>query len=65
MRTELAQRQLALASEEKGEEIAVREARKQIAQYFRSFRGAAELRAEINRATTVAEVMAAIEKLEK
>ena len=63
--TELAERQLALASEEKGEEIAVREARKQIAQYFRSFRGAAELRAEINRATTVAEVIAAIEKLEK
>ncbi len=61
----LALRQLSLASEEKGEEVAVREARKQIAQYFRSFRGAAELRAEINRATTVAEVKTAMGKLEK
>lgn len=65
VRTELALRQLTIASEEKGEEVAVREARKQIAQYFRSFRGAAELRAEINRATTVAEVKAAMGKLEK
>lgn len=64
-RTELALRQLTLASDEKGEEIAVREARKQIAQYFRSFRGAAELRAEINRATTVAEVMTAIGRLDE
>ena len=64
-RIALAMTQLNVASEEKGEEVAVREARKQIAQYFRSFRGAAELRAEINRALTVAEVKAAIEKLEK
>lgn len=63
VRTELALRQLLLASEEKGEEVAVREARKQIAQYFRSFRGAAELRAQINRALTIAEVKSAIEKL--
>ncbi len=62
-RTSLALMQLTVAAEEKGEEVAVREARKQIAQYFRSFRGAAELRAKINRATTVAEVKAAIEKL--
>lgn len=62
-RTSLALMQLTVAAEEKGEEVAVREARKQIAQYFRSFRGAAELRAEINRALTVAEVKAAIEKL--
>lgn len=64
-RIALALTQLRVASEEKGEEVAVREARKQIAQYFHSFRGAAELRAEINRAITVAEVRSAIEKLEK
>ena len=65
VRIALALTQLTVASEEKGEEVAVREARKQIAQYFHSFRGAAELRAEINRALTVAEVKTAIEKLEK
>ena len=59
-RIALALSQLNIASEEKGEEVAVREARKQIAQYFRSFRGAAELRAEINRAITIAEVESAI-----
>lgn len=63
-RISLALGHLTIAAEEKGEEIAVREARKQIAQYFRSFRGAAELRAEINRALTVNEVRAAIEKLD-
>ena len=62
-RIALALSQLSIASEEKGEEVAVREARKQIAQYFRSFRGAAELRAEINRALTIAEVKSAIERL--
>ena len=62
-RIALALTQLTVASEEKGEEVAVREARKQIAQYFHSFRGAAELRAEINRALTVAEVKTAIERL--
>lgn len=64
-RAALALLQLEIAAEEKGEEVAVREARKQIAQYFRSFRGAAELRSEINRALTIDEVRAAIEKLEK
>ena len=48
--------QLSLAIEEKGEGIAVREARKQIALYLRSFKGAALIRAEINRAETYAEV---------
>lgn len=62
-RIALALSQLNIASEEKGEEVAVREARKQIAQYFRSFRGAAELRAEINRAITIAEVESAIKGL--
>ena len=55
-RADTALMQLRLAIEEKGEEIAVREARKQIALYFRSFRGAAELRAKINTATTLSEV---------
>ena len=53
-------RQLCYAIEEKGEEVAVREARKQIAQYFRGFRGSAELRANINRALSLSEVEAAI-----
>ncbi len=64
-RIALALGQLTIAAEEKGEEVAVREARKQIAQYFRSFRGAAELRAEINRALTITEVKSAIERLGK
>lgn len=61
-RAERALYQLRLAIEDKGEQIAVREARKQIALYFRSFRGAAELRAEINRAQTLAEVENALTK---
>ena len=63
MRRRVALRQLTLAIEEKGEAVAVREARKQIAQYFKSKRGAASLRAEINRATTLAEVEKAISTL--
>lgn len=59
----IALRQLSIAIEEKGEMIAVREARKQIAQYFRAFRGSAALRAEINRATTYKEVEQAINSL--
>ena len=48
--------QLRLAIEDKGERVAIPEARKQIALYLRSFRGAANLRAEINRALTYKEV---------
>ena len=48
--------QLRLAIEDKGERMAVPEARKQIALYLRSFRGAAGIRAEINRALTYDEV---------
>ena len=48
--------QLSLAIAEKGEDVAVREARKQIALYLRSFRGAAQIRAEINTAKTYSEV---------
>jgi tRNA-dihydrouridine synthase B len=59
-RKSVALRQLCYAIDEKGEDVAVREARKQIAQYFRGFRGSAELRANINRALTLSEVEAAI-----
>ena len=52
--------QLRLAVEEKGERIAIPEARKQIALYLRSFRGAARIRAEINRALTYCEVEKAL-----
>lgn len=52
--------QLRTAIEEKGERVAIPEARKQIALYLRSFRGAARIRAEINRSTTYTEVEAAL-----
>lgn len=52
--------QLSVAIEEKGEGVAVRESRKQIALYLHSFRGAAQIRAKINRAETYAEVEAAL-----
>lgn len=55
-RAECALRQLRLASLDKGERIAVPEARKQIALYLKGFRGAAALRADINRAETYTEV---------
>ena len=55
-KTEIALLQLRLAIEDKGEKMAVPEARKQIALYLRSFRGAAAIRAEINRALTYSEV---------
>lgn len=52
--------QLKLAVEEKGERQAIPEARKQIALYLRSFRGASQLRALINRSTSFLEVEAAL-----
>lgn len=52
--------QLSVAVIEKGEEVAVREARKQIALYLRSFRGAAAIRAKINRAQTYKDVEGAL-----
>lgn len=55
-RRAIALRQLWMSIEDKGERIAVPEARKQIAQYFVGFRGAAALRAKINLATTYREV---------
>ena len=59
-RVETALYQLRTAVEEKGERIAIPEARKQIALYLRSFHGAARIRAEINRATTLDEVERAL-----
>lgn len=52
--------QLRIAVDEKGERVAIPEARKQIALYLRSFRGAARIRAEINRALTYEAVEAAL-----
>ena len=53
---EMALHQLRLSVEDKGERIAVPEARKQIALYLRSFKGAAQIRAQINMASTYSEV---------
>lgn len=55
-RAECALRQLRLASFDKGERIAVPEARKQIASYLKGFRGAATIRAAVNTATSYTEV---------
>ena len=60
MRVNTALLQMRVAIEDKGERIAIPEARKQIALYLRFFRGAARIRAEINRATTYREVEAAL-----
>lgn len=62
-RIETALLQLRLAAEDKGEKIAVPESRKQIALYLRHFRGAAHLRAEINRAATCSEVEAVLRSI--
>ena len=59
-RVEIALLQLRTAIEDKGERIAIPEARKQIALYLRSFRGAARIRAEINRSMTYGEVERAL-----
>lgn len=59
-RVETALLQLRTATLEKGERMAIPEARKQIALYLRSFRGAARIRAEINRALTYNEVANAL-----
>lgn len=55
-RVEVALWQLRLAIEDKGERIAIPEARKQIASYLHSFRGAAAIRARINQATEYGEI---------
>ncbi len=63
LRRDTALLQLKLAILDKGEEIAVREARGQIAQYMHSFRGAAALRAAINRAVCYDDVESAFSAL--
>lgn len=62
-RAECALFQLRVAVEEKGEELAVREARKQIALYMKGFSGAAALRAEVNRAQKYTEVESAFKAI--
>jgi len=52
--------QLSVAVAEKGEGVAVRESRKQIALYLHSFRGVAAIRAEVNRAETLSDVERAL-----
>ena len=59
-RVDTALLQMRTAIEDKGERIAIPEARKQIALYLRSFRGAARIRAEINRALTYKDVEKAL-----
>lgn len=59
-RIETALFQLSEAIAEKGEAVAVRESRKQVAMYIKSFRGAATVRAEINRALTYDDVKRAL-----
>ena len=51
------------AISDKGESVAVLEARGQLSKYFHSFRGCAELRARINKATTYSAVKDAIDSL--
>ena len=59
-RVETALLQLSVAVKEKGEGVAVRESRKQIALYLHSFRGASAIRAEINRAEAFSDVELAL-----
>ena len=61
-RVAAAKEQLAATVLEKGENVAVREGRKQIALYLRSHRGVAALRAKIHQANTVEEVHAALDE---
>ncbi len=63
VRVHTAIRQLELAVADKGERIAVPEARKQIALYLKGFRGASALRAKINTLTSFEEVKAELLKL--
>ena len=61
-RCETALLQLRVAIEDKGEAVAVREARGQIAFYLKGFRGAARLRGDINRAVSYRDVETAFLK---
>lgn len=59
-RVAVAMRQLEISSFEKGEYTAVREARGQLAHYFKGFSGAAQLRGEINMAESRADIERAV-----
>lgn len=59
-RVAVAMRQLSISADEKGEFTAVREARGQLAHYFKGFSGAAQLRAQINQAESKAEIERAV-----
>ena len=59
-RCRVAMRQLDIAVKDKGEFTAVREARGQLAHYFKGFVGAAQLRYEINQAESKAQIEAAV-----
>ena len=59
----MALRELELAVIDKGERVAIPEARKKIALYFKGFRGSAQLRAGINSATEWSLVKSLIESL--
>ncbi len=61
-RLSVAREQVLLASEEKGEAVAVRESRKQLAAYLHGRRGAASLRALINSAESMAEIDSLLER---
>lgn len=61
---EMAKRDLRLAVEDKGEAVAIPEARKKIALYFKGFRGCAILRAGINSALTLDKVESLLSALE-
>ena len=63
-RCEMAKRELRLAVADKGEAVAIPEARKKTALYFKGFRGCAALRAGINSALTLDEVERLISALE-
>ncbi len=56
--------QLSYAVADKGEAVAVAECRKQIANYFKGFRGAARLRGEINSCLCYADVARAVSAIE-
>ena len=59
-RVECALTELRYAIADKGERIAIPEARGRIAMYIRSFRGAAQIRARVNCAQTYDEVASAL-----
>ena len=59
-RIESALLELRLAIEDKGERVAIPASRGRIAMYLRAFKGAAQIRAEVNHATTYDEVRAAL-----